>query len=49
MLADLEEIGYIDKEENFVCPLHGWKFDLSTGKCLNNENACLKIEELTND
>ena len=47
MLADLEEIGYIDKEENFVCPLHGWKFDLSTGKCLNNENTCLKIEELT--
>jgi UDP-MurNAc hydroxylase len=45
MFADLEKCGYIDKEENFVCPLHGWRFDMKTGECLSNRNCSLKIEE----
>ena len=46
MLADLEEIGFINHENNFVCPLHGWKFDLETGLSANGKNACLRIEEV---
>ena len=49
MMADLEEIGYVDENNNLVCPLHGWKFDLSTGDCLNNKKVKIKIEEIAND
>ena len=49
MMADLEEIGYVDSENNLVCPLHGWKFNLDTGQCLNNKRVKIEIEEITND
>ncbi len=45
MYADLEEIGYVDDEENFVCPLHGWKFDLDSGDCPGKKEK-LKIKRL---
>ncbi len=45
MYADLEKIGYIDEEENFVCPLHGWKFDVNSGIC-KNKNEKLKIKRI---
>lgn len=46
MYANLEEIGYIDEEKNMVCPLHGWKFNIETGKCLDKEDYCIKIKEV---
>lgn len=45
MYADLEEIGYIDDEENFVCPLHGWKFNVNSGECPGKKEK-LKIKRL---
>lgn len=45
MYADLEKIGYIDDEENFVCPLHGWKFDVNSGECPGKKEK-LKIKRL---
>ena len=48
MMADLEEIGYVDSDNNLVCPLHGWKFDLQTGQCLNNKNVKIQVEKITN-
>ena len=45
MYADLEEIGYIDKQNNFVCPLHGWKFDIDSGICPGKKQK-LKIKRL---
>jgi UDP-MurNAc hydroxylase len=40
--ADLTVFGEIDGD-HLVCTLHGWKFDLETGACLNAENRSLKI------
>lgn len=45
MYADLEEIGYMDDEENFVCPLHGWKFNVNSGECPGKKEK-LKIKRL---
>lgn len=47
MFANLEGIGFIDKNDNFVCPLHGWKFSLNkNGECTSNKDFCLKIKHL---
>jgi UDP-MurNAc hydroxylase len=35
--ADLEAFGEIDGNE-FVCTLHGWRFDCETGACLTSPN-----------
>lgn len=35
--ADLAAFGEVDGTE-FVCTLHGWRFDLETGACLTAEN-----------
>jgi UDP-MurNAc hydroxylase len=40
--ADLEAFGEIDGCE-FVCTLHGWRFDLGTGKCLTAADHQLRI------
>lgn len=40
--ADLSVFGEIDGEE-FVCTLHGWRFDITTGRCLNAEEHRLQI------
>ena len=47
MFANLEEVGYIDGD-SFVCPLHGWKFNLDSGHCENKKNFCLNINYLDN-
>jgi len=44
MYANLEEQGYVEGEY-FVCPLHGWKFNLENGKCNNKKHFCLKIKK----
>jgi len=46
MFANLEEVGYMDGSGNFICPLHGWKFNVDTGECVNKKNYCLKIRKV---
>ncbi len=40
--ADLTAFGEIDGDE-FVCTLHGWRFDLETGECLTAVDRPLRI------
>lgn len=40
--ADLSVFGEIDDGE-FVCTLHGWRFDLETGRCLTADDRRLRI------
>jgi UDP-MurNAc hydroxylase len=40
--ADLSVFGEIDGEE-LVCTLHGWRFDVNTGRCLTSEDHPLRI------
>jgi len=42
--VNLEKCGII-KDEVLTCPLHNWKFDLQTGKCLTSDEYCLSVEE----
>lgn len=43
--VDLEECGVI--EGNILtCPLHNWKFNLDTGKCITSDKYCLAIDEV---
>jgi len=43
--ADLEVFGEIDECE-FVCTLHGWRFDLETGRCLTASGQPLRIKHV---
>ena len=45
--ADLSEFGVIEGE-HVVCTLHGWKFQLRDGKCLNADNHQLTVRKRTN-
>lgn len=40
--ADLSVFGEIEGEE-LVCTLHGWRFDVHTGRCLTSEDHPLRI------
>jgi UDP-MurNAc hydroxylase len=40
--ADLSVFGEIDDDE-FVCTLHGWRFDLETGRCFTADDRRLRI------
>jgi UDP-MurNAc hydroxylase len=40
--ADLEAFGEIDGCE-FVCTLHGWRFDIESGACLTSAGHPLRI------
>ncbi len=40
--ADLEAFGEVDGCE-FVCTLHGWRFDVDTGRCLTSADHDLRI------
>ena len=40
--ADLEAFGEIDGDE-FVCTLHGWRFDVETGECRTSAGHPLRI------
>jgi len=46
MYADLEQIGYVDEDRNFVCPLHGWKFNLESGECTDKKSYCIKVKKV---
>jgi UDP-MurNAc hydroxylase len=40
--ADLSVFGEIDGE-NLVCTLHGWRFNLETGRCVNADEQILRV------
>jgi UDP-MurNAc hydroxylase len=44
--ADLSEFGVIEGE-HVVCTLHGWKFKLSDGTCLNADDHKLSVRKRT--
>jgi UDP-MurNAc hydroxylase len=39
--ADLKRFGVLDKNGVLTCQMHGWQFDLATGRCLNADNRTL--------
>ncbi len=43
--ADLAAFGLIDGDE-LVCTLHGWRFDLATGRCLTAADQPVRIRRL---
>ena len=45
-LADLTVFGEID-DDQFVCTLHGWRFDLETGRCFTADDRKLRIRRAT--
>jgi len=42
--ADLSVFGEIEGD-NLVCTLHGWRFDLETGKCLTSKEKSIRIKK----
>ena len=36
-------LGYLDKKENIVCPVHGYRFNLTHGRDSNDEGYFLTI------
>ncbi len=40
--GDLSE-GFLDKKENIVCPVHGYRFSINNGRDTNGEGYFLKI------
>ena len=45
--ADLSVFGEINGNE-LTCSLHGWRFSLTDGRCLNAENRPLRVRKKTN-
>ena len=45
-LADLSVFGEID-DDQLVCTLHGWRFDLKTGRCFTADDRKLRIRRAT--
>ncbi len=43
--ADLSE-GFLDKKDNIICPVHGYRFSLNTGRDTNSEGYFLKIYKI---
>ncbi len=43
--ADLSE-AFLDKKQNIICPVHGYRFSLDTGRDTNDEGYFLKIYEV---
>lgn len=35
MKADLQRFASVDEQQILTCHMHGWQFDLTTGRCLN--------------
>jgi len=44
--ADLGTFGAIEGDE-LVCTLHGWRFDLATGKCISATSKSINIRKRT--
>jgi UDP-MurNAc hydroxylase len=42
--ADLSVFGEIE-DDNLVCTLHGWRFDLETGQCLTAKEKTIRIKK----
>lgn len=43
-------LGEGELEGNTVtCPWHGWSYDVTTGRCVNNPSACVKSYPVTVD
>jgi UDP-MurNAc hydroxylase len=42
--ADLSVFGEIE-DDNLVCTLHGWKFDLATGECRNAAEKAIRVRK----
>ena len=41
MKADLQRFATVDQDDILTCHMHGWRFDLKTGRCLNAHNRRL--------
>lgn len=39
--ADLKRFGVLDEHGILTCQMHGWQFDLATGRCLNADQRTL--------
>lgn len=39
--ADLKRFGVLDENGVLTCQMHGWQFELATGRCLNADNRTL--------
>ena len=44
--ADLSVFGEVEGNE-LVCTLHGWRFDLETGRCRNADDRPLRVRRAT--
>jgi|SRR5690242_13704203 3-phenylpropionate/trans-cinnamate dioxygenase ferredoxin subunit len=38
--------GFIDKKENIICPVHGYRFSMNTGRDAGGEGYFLKIYKI---
>ncbi|HVQ17817.1 MAG TPA: Rieske 2Fe-2S domain-containing protein [Actinomycetes bacterium] len=45
--ADLARFGDVDDEGVLTCQLHGWQFDIDSGKCLTSDDATLRSKRIT--
>ncbi|MDE3184876.1 MAG: Rieske 2Fe-2S domain-containing protein [Bacteroidota bacterium] len=43
--GDLSE-AFLDKKENIVCPVHGYRFSINSGRDTNGEGYFLKIYKI---
>ena len=43
--ADLSVFGQVEGKQ-LVCPLHGWRFDLETGRCLTADDRSLRVRRV---
>ncbi|PSR20713.1 MAG: (2Fe-2S)-binding protein [Sulfobacillus acidophilus] len=41
MKADLQRFATVDDNQILTCHMHGWRFDLKTGQCLNSHNRTI--------
>jgi UDP-MurNAc hydroxylase len=44
--ADLERFAIIDENHILTCTMHGWQFELETGKCLTSDDRHLYSQKL---
>jgi len=43
--ADLKKFGRVN-DEILTCAMHGWQFEIPTGRCLTSDQCTLRIEEI---
>jgi UDP-MurNAc hydroxylase len=46
--ADLTRFGHVE-DGILTCTMHGWQFDLATGRCLTSDDARLYVERIAED